>query len=105
MTVNAVHPGLVASNFAAADDVSRLGNRIMMKLIRPFSLSPEKGAATSIYVASSPELEGKTGGYYAKSRPAKTTKHAQDDEAAERLWTISEQLIAEGKAKAQSKGR
>jgi len=99
VTVNAVHPGLVASGFAAADDVHGLLSRIGMAIMRPFSLSSEKGARTSIWLASAPELEGQSGGYYARCKPASLTKAAKDDAAAERLWTVSEQLIADARAK------
>jgi hypothetical protein len=62
-------------------------------VIRPFILSPPQGAKTTIYLASSPEVEGKTGHYWAKSRPSRPTKAAQDDEAARRLWEVSENLV------------
>ncbi|MFV8749076.1 SDR family oxidoreductase [Nannocystaceae bacterium ST9] len=94
VTVNAVHPGLVATGFAAAEDVSSAIVRIGMVFVRPFMLSPEKGARTSIWLASASELEGKTGGYYARCKPGKMTRAAQDDVAAERLWTVSEALLA-----------
>ena len=47
-----------------------------------------------MYLASSPEVAGVTGGYYAKSRPAKVSKAGQDDIAARRLWDASEALVA-----------
>jgi hypothetical protein len=65
-------------------------------LSKPFALTPEQGAQTSVYVASAPELEGITGGYWVKSAPASPTSAAQDDGAARRLWDVSEQLVAAG---------
>ena len=52
------------------------------------------GAKTSVYLATSPEVEGRTGGYYAKSRPAKSTARSHDQLAAHRLWTVSETMVA-----------
>lgn len=92
VTVNAVHPGYVASNFARDGDmylepVVRLGAKL-------FAISPEAGARTSVYLASSPEVEGISGEYFAKCRPARVSKTAQDDIAARRLWDASESLLA-----------
>jgi NAD(P)-dependent dehydrogenase (short-subunit alcohol dehydrogenase family) len=91
VTANAVHPGYVASNFARDGDLYlepfvKLGARL-------FAISPEAGAKTSVYLASSPEVEGATGGYYVKCRPAAVSKLAEDDIAARRLWETSEALI------------
>ena len=66
----------------------------LITLARPFFRSPEKGAQTSIYRASDPEVEGVTGKYFADSKETEPTAIAQDDEAASRLWTASEELIA-----------
>lgn len=99
VTVNALHPGVVRSGFAGGDDVKGLLWRIAGVVMRPFMLSSERGAETSIYVACSPELDGKTGGYYAKCRAAQCTAAAQDRAAAERLWAVSEELIGKGKGK------
>jgi hypothetical protein len=59
-----------------------------------FALTPEQGARTQVYVASAPDLEGVTGGYWAKSAPATPSAAAQDEAAATRLWGVSEQLVA-----------
>ena len=90
-TANAVHPGFVATRFARDGDTGILGT-MLMPLLRPFALSPTQGAQTSIYVATAPELEGITGGYWAKCAPATPSASAQDDDAARRLWEVSEQL-------------
>lgn len=93
VTVNALHPGVVRTRFARDGDISRF-KQALVAIGTPFMISPERGARTTVYLASSPEVEGQSGGYYARSRPAKMTKAARDDEAASRLWTISEALIA-----------
>ncbi|MAT50738.1 MAG: short-chain dehydrogenase [Porticoccaceae bacterium] len=88
--VNAVHPGLVQSNFDSH------GNRVVKLLYwfsRPFSLTPEQGADTILWLATHPDPG--TGGYFAKRKQASMTPAAESDEGAERLWTISEQLLAE----------
>jgi len=93
VTANALHPGYVRSEFGRGGDLSWLfafGNR----LGSPFAISPEKGARTSIYLASSPEVDGVTGGYFYKCAPASISSAAQDDAAARRLWDVSEQLVA-----------
>jgi NAD(P)-dependent dehydrogenase (short-subunit alcohol dehydrogenase family) len=90
VTVNCLHPGFVATRIADNNGgVFRLGVGIAKSL---FALSPEKGAQTIVYLASSPEVAGTTGGYFAKSRPATPTAAAQDDGAAGRLWEESVKL-------------
>jgi len=93
VTANALHPGFVASRFGRDGDIGWMGN-IAMPLVRPFAISPEKGALTSIYLASSPEVEGLTGQYFYKCAPATPSAAARDDVAASRLWQASEQLLA-----------
>lgn len=90
---NALHPGFVASNFAREGDAGRLGE-VATTLLRPFAITPEKGARTSVYLASSPEVEGVTGRYFFKCRPTRTTAAADDESAALRLWEESEKLVA-----------
>lgn len=87
-----VHPGTVRTGFARED-----AGRLFSLVLRAGALlmkSPEQGALTSVYAASSPELVGRTGEYLAKSRVAKPSARAQDDVAAARLWSVSEDLVA-----------
>jgi NAD(P)-dependent dehydrogenase (short-subunit alcohol dehydrogenase family) len=94
VTVNACHPGPVRSGFGMDGDmkgIMGLGNR----MIRPFEISAASGAKTSIYLAASSDVEGKTGGYYVRCKPGHMSKKAQSDDEARRLWEVSEQLIAE----------
>jgi NAD(P)-dependent dehydrogenase (short-subunit alcohol dehydrogenase family) len=93
LTANAVHPGFVGSNFAREGDTGTLGN-LVMPLARPFARSPEKGAQTSVYAATSAEVDGLTGCYFANSRAHTPSAAALDDASAARLWQISEQLTA-----------
>jgi NAD(P)-dependent dehydrogenase (short-subunit alcohol dehydrogenase family) len=92
VTANSVHPGFVASNFAREGDTGRLGNLAMIAG-RPFAKNATKGAETSVFLASSPTVDGVTGQYFANSTLAKPSKAAEDDAAAARLWTVSEQLV------------
>ena len=93
VTANALHPGFVASSFGRDGDTGFLGT-LVFPLLKPFALTSAQGAQTSVYVASAPELENITGGYWVKSAPASPSTAAQDDAAAARLWEISEQLVA-----------
>jgi NAD(P)-dependent dehydrogenase (short-subunit alcohol dehydrogenase family) len=91
-TVHAVHPGYVDSRFGRDGDV---GYESLVGLgARLFALSPEQGAATSIYCASDPAVARATGDYYAKCRPTRPSGKARDDTSGERLWQASEALVA-----------
>jgi retinol dehydrogenase 12 len=90
VTANCLHPGFVATRFGDnSDGLIRLAIGVAKNL---FAISPEKGAETIVYLASSPEVAGVSGGYFAKSHPATPTAAAQDDAAARRLWEASAKL-------------
>jgi retinol dehydrogenase 12 len=89
VTVNALHPGAVATGLGKNNGTV---SRILTGLLSPFFNSPEKGAATSIHLASSPTVEGVTGRYFAKSREVSTSPAGRDDAAAKRLWELSERM-------------
>jgi NAD(P)-dependent dehydrogenase (short-subunit alcohol dehydrogenase family) len=92
VTANAVHPGPVRSGFGMDGDLKGfLG--FGMQLVRPFEITAASGAKTSIFVATSPEVEGKTGQYWVRRRPGHMSAHARDDEQAKRLWSESEKLL------------
>jgi NAD(P)-dependent dehydrogenase (short-subunit alcohol dehydrogenase family) len=95
VTANVLHPGFVASNFAREGDTGALGNAAMM-LGRPFAISATEGAQTSVFLASSPTVDGVTGQYFVKSAFAKTSAAGADDGAAKRLWSVSEALLKLG---------
>jgi NAD(P)-dependent dehydrogenase (short-subunit alcohol dehydrogenase family) len=89
VTSNALHPGAVASNFGASGSwFYKFGT----KLATPFLLSPAGGARTSIYLASSPEVEGVTGEYFARCKVRVPSSRARDDDQAKQLWALSEKL-------------
>ncbi len=92
VTANSLHPGTVATGFARDDDASGL-LAFGVKVIKPFILTPEKGARTSVYLASSPDVAGVTGQYFVKCKPRSPSAAARDEAAAARLWSVSEQLV------------
>ena len=94
VTVNALHPGFVRSEFGRGGDLGGIYGWGIKYLASPFAISPEKGARTTIYLASSPEVADVSGGYFFKSKPATPSAVAQDDDAASRLWDASEKLVA-----------
>ena len=89
VTANALHPGTIRSNFGHEATVTR----IFYKLAGPFLKTPEQGARTLIHLATAPELEDATGGYYVDSRPAATHPKVHEPGLGERFWTVSEQLV------------
>ena len=90
VTANCLHPGFVASRFGDNNPgLMGLGIGIAKRL---FAISPEKGAETIVYLASSPEVAQASGGYFAKCRAAVPSAEAQDDAAARRLWAESAKL-------------
>ncbi|MDG2307726.1 MAG: SDR family oxidoreductase [Candidatus Binatia bacterium] len=89
VTVNAVHPGAVATGLGGNNGAWA---KAIMKVVGLFFNSPAKGAATSLFAATSPDLEGVSGRYYAKCKEVAPTAGARDDDAAARLWTISEEM-------------
>jgi NAD(P)-dependent dehydrogenase (short-subunit alcohol dehydrogenase family) len=88
VTANAVHPGFVGSQFAKEGDMGKLGD-LVMPISRPFSISVEEGAQTSVFLASSEKCENLTGEYWAKCLIAKSSKASQDMRTAAHLWEIS----------------
>jgi retinol dehydrogenase 12 len=90
VTVNAVHPGFVASGFAKNNGgIYSIG----MNILSLFARKPDKGAATNIYLASSPEVEGITGKYFVDSKAVESSKESNDLSAQKQLWDTSLELI------------
>lgn len=87
VTVNSLHPGLVKSNLL--NDMPWM----LKKVLHLFSASPEKGAETVVYLASSKEVEGVNGGFFVNRKQVKTTAIANDESLALRLWNKSMELI------------
>ena len=89
ITVNCLHPGVVGTSFGQNN-----GNfqKALFFLAKPFMRSSEKGSETSVYLCSSPEVSDVSGQYFYNSRIAKTTKWANSQEDADRLWDLSKEL-------------
>ena len=92
VTANSLHPGTVRTGYGRSGDTKGI-LQVGIAIAAPFFLSPAKGARTSIYLASSPEVEGVTGKYFIKCKQRTPTKAAQDADAARRLWEMSEQMV------------
>jgi NAD(P)-dependent dehydrogenase (short-subunit alcohol dehydrogenase family) len=89
VTVNAMHPGFVATNMGANNGWLV---RSFLPLIHRNSLTPEQGARTAVYLASSSDVEGVTGKYFVREREVKSDPVSYDESAAKRLWEVSERM-------------
>ena len=90
VTANCLHPGVVRTG---------IGNKsgkwlfsLAWSLFKPFMINPEKGAATSIYLASSPDVEGVSGKYYENCKEKRSSEDSHDAALAEKLWKISAEM-------------
>jgi NAD(P)-dependent dehydrogenase (short-subunit alcohol dehydrogenase family) len=93
ITANCLHPGFVATRFGdSSGGILSWG----VRAAKSFALSPEQGAETIIYLASSPDVEGRSGGYYYKGALATPSSEAQSDADAKRLWDASVRLSGVG---------
>ncbi|TMI07536.1 SDR family oxidoreductase [Candidatus Bathyarchaeota archaeon] len=89
VTVNAVHPGTVATNIWSRP-LGPVG--FIMALPKMFMTSPEQGAETIVYLASSPDAKGLNGEYVEKRKVKKSSDESYDEEIAQRLWDVSAKL-------------
>jgi len=95
VTANALHPGTVRTHYGADGDVKGL-LAIGIKIGQPFFLPAAKGARTSVYLASSPDVASVSGKYFMKCRPRQPGRWARDPAAAQRLWEVSEEMVGAG---------
>jgi len=95
VTANCLHPGAVGTN---------LGNnngwwaRGLIGLLRPFLKTPQRGARTSVFLATSPDVAEVTGKYFSNSRQARSSKASHDTESAKRLWEVSVNLTTQSRS-------
>jgi NAD(P)-dependent dehydrogenase (short-subunit alcohol dehydrogenase family) len=89
VTVNCLHPGVVRTGFG--QDYNGIFS-ILTRIVAPFIMSPEKGAATSIYLATNLEINTTSGAYFSGCKITKPRKWAEDDESAQKLWDLSVDL-------------
>lgn len=90
ITVNAVHPGVIKTGLG---DIQNPVVRVLFNIASRFFGSPEEGAEGSLYLATSPEVEGKTGGYYEERKLVTSHPMSYDQEALDRLWRVSEKYV------------
>jgi len=91
ISANCLHPGVVATGIGNKGGIGGL----VWSAIKPFMIGPEQGAVNSLFVATSPDIEGISGAYFVKQRPAKPNPSAEDPAVAAALWAESDRLIAE----------
>ncbi|MHA1488285.1 MAG: SDR family oxidoreductase [Promethearchaeota archaeon] len=90
VTVNALHPGHARTKMTKPKNwISKL----FLFLLSPLIVSPEKAARTSVYLASSPEVEGVTGNYFKKCKAIKSHEMTYDESIQKKIWEISEKLV------------
>ena len=89
VTTNALHPGAVATNYG-----KQSGGWLsaVLELGRPFMISPEKGAETSLFLATDAQVGTVSGGYFSKKKPEPVKSSFNTPENAQRLWALSEEL-------------
>ena len=94
-TANTLHPGVVNTELARflLPEEPAWWQLPLMSAMKAFTLSPEQGAATSIYLASSAEVEGVSGKYYDKCQPVVSSKESYDVEVAKKLWAVSSEMV------------
>jgi NAD(P)-dependent dehydrogenase (short-subunit alcohol dehydrogenase family) len=91
ITVNALHPGLTATNIV--DNVAPPIARPFVGIIKRFLQTPEQGAQTALYLATSPEVEGVTGQYFVRGKQGRSVPISYDEVLQERVWNMSADLV------------
>lgn len=93
VTANALHPGIVATRFAANNGFV---GRLLRGAMDVVSISAEEGAKTSSYLASSPEVAGMSGQYFDKCRAVRSSPASYDEQTARQLWELSAAMTGSG---------
>ena len=91
VTVNCFHPGAVRTNIGSG--MGRAAT-LAYSVASRFLISPERGAETLVYLASSPEVEGITGKYFFEKQATESSPESMDQIEAQRLWEVSGRLTA-----------
>jgi NAD(P)-dependent dehydrogenase (short-subunit alcohol dehydrogenase family) len=92
VTCNVLHPGLVRTGFAS--NLGVVPSAVIGFFLRFVGLTPEQGAQTSVYLASSPEVENVSGKYWEKSKVVRSGRAAYDEATWTRLWEVSDKMVA-----------
>ncbi|QHQ63479.1 SDR family NAD(P)-dependent oxidoreductase [Anaerocolumna sedimenticola] len=93
ITVNCCHPGAVATSMGINRDTGF--GKTIVKLLKPYFLTPEMGASTAVYLATSPDVEHATGKYFYRCWMTNTSKAAKSKKAARKLFILSEKITGE----------
>ncbi|MGF1533487.1 MAG: SDR family oxidoreductase [Bernardetiaceae bacterium] len=93
ITANCLHPGAVGTDFGVQNSGFFVG--MIWKLMRPFLISPAEGARTSLHLAMTPDLATVSGKYFDNCRVKPSSEYSRRPEIAERLWTLSADLVGE----------
>jgi retinol dehydrogenase 14 len=91
VTATSLHPGVVRTNFGAEDQAWYFA--VVSRVARPLLKTPAQGAETPIYLASSPDMDGVTGQFFANRKPKTANKVAYDTDMTARLWQVSADLV------------
>ncbi len=92
VTVNALHPGVVATKAVENDPDASIMRKVFYRIIKPFLSSPEKGAETILYLASNNEIKNVTGKYFVNKKAVASSSKSYDEATAKKLWIESERL-------------
>ena len=90
VTVNCLHPGAVATSMGVNRDTGF--GTFITRLLKPFFLTSQQGAETTIYLATSDDIAGVTGKYFYRKKPVRSSKSSHDKAAGKRLWDLSEEM-------------
>lgn len=101
LTVNALHPGVVATELGrylfpsmpTNEEEIPWWSKPLLSVAKSFLLTPEQGAQTSIFLASSPDITGVSGKYFDSSKPKTSSKESYDAEKQQKLWEVSSELV------------
>jgi NAD(P)-dependent dehydrogenase (short-subunit alcohol dehydrogenase family) len=92
VTCNVLHPGLVRTGFAS--NLGVVPSAVIGFFMRFVGLTPEQGAQTSVYLASSPDVENVSGKYWEKRKVVPSGRAAYDEASWTRLWEVSDKMVA-----------
>jgi retinol dehydrogenase-12 len=89
VTANVLHPGYVRTQIFRAEGFT---GWLLRRAAELFAITPEEGAQTSVYLATAPDVEGLTGQYFIRRKPASSSPESQDEATARKLWEVSAKL-------------
>jgi retinol dehydrogenase-14 len=89
-TANALHPGMVSTGFGG-EDPGR-AQRLLVTILRPFMLTADQGAKTTIHLASAPDLTDVSGRFFTRRKPRRSSNASYDQATAAQLWKVSAEM-------------